>query len=172
MRRQRWCVARVLPRSPACRPSELTSPGLSGRPAPPQDELVPNKKKVGEVRDWLSEALPPLFAGSSTSQAAKISRYRVRLPSSQPRTAQRLHAHGRLISAPTPLRLSQRIIVLTGPAGVGKTACIKAVADEMDCELVEWAEGFEEWGMSGGDSGACGRPSCAQQSTHRASAPC
>lgn len=43
-----------------------------------QDDLAINKKKIGEVRDWLSEALPSPSTAPRSSQASRISRYRVR----------------------------------------------------------------------------------------------
>jgi cell cycle checkpoint protein len=46
---------------------------------------------------------------------------------------------------------NQRILVLTGPAGVGKTTTIRVLAKELGIELLEWSEGVEEWGMSGLD---------------------
>jgi cell cycle checkpoint protein len=50
------------------------------------------------------------------------------------------------------LSLFQRILLLTGPAGVGKSTSVRAIAGEMGVEVVEWNEGFEDWGF-GGDVG-------------------
>jgi DNA polymerase III delta prime subunit len=45
--------------------------------------------------------------------------------------------------------VSQRILLLTGPAGVGKSTSVRAIAGEMGVEVVEWNEGFEDWGFRG-----------------------
>lgn len=50
--------------------------------------------------------------------------------------------------------LLQRILLLTGPAGVGKSTSVRAIAGEMGVEVVEWNEGFEDWGFRG-DVGEC-----------------
>jgi cell cycle checkpoint protein len=39
--------------------------------------------------------------------------------------------------------------LLTGPAGAGKSTSVKVIAKELGVEIVEWNEGFEEWGFSG-----------------------
>ncbi|KIO18471.1 hypothetical protein M407DRAFT_225559 [Tulasnella calospora MUT 4182] len=38
----------------------------------------------------------------------------------------------------------RRILALTGPAGVGKTATIRVLAKELDVELVEWRNGMDD----------------------------
>ncbi len=48
----------------------------------------------------------------------------------------------------------QRILVLTGPAGVGKTTTIQVLTKELGVECVEWTEGVEEWGMAGVGGGS------------------
>lgn len=45
-------------------------------------------------------------------------------------------------SDPNPkLAKYRRVLVLSGPAGAGKTATVKALANEMGAEIVEWKEG-------------------------------
>lgn len=44
------------------------------------------------------------------------------------------------------------LLLLTGPAGSGKTVSLQVIAQEMDIELVEWAEGFGDW-SKGSDAG-------------------
>ncbi|GEM11224.1 cell cycle checkpoint protein rad17 [Rhodotorula toruloides] len=41
----------------------------------------------------------------------------------------------------TKLAKYRRVLVLSGPAGAGKTATVRALAQEMDAEIVEWKEG-------------------------------
>jgi cell cycle checkpoint protein len=46
----------------------------------------------------------------------------------------------------------QRILLLTGPAGVGKTTALKVLARALDVELIEWGDGVEEWSLGDGFS--------------------
>ena len=46
--------------------------------------------------------------------------------------------------------MNQRILLLTGPAGTGKTTSVKVIANEMGVDLVEWGEGVEEWSLGSG----------------------
>ena len=39
---------------------------------------------------------------------------------------------------------SQRILVLTGPAGTGKTATLRALSREMDFDILEWRNSSDE----------------------------
>ena len=41
-------------------------------------------------------------------------------------------------------------MLLTGPAGTGKTTTLRVLAQQMGIELVEWGEGVEEWSIGGG----------------------
>jgi len=38
----------------------------------------------------------------------------------------------------------QRILLLSGPAGAGKTTTVRVVAKEMGVELMEWGEGADD----------------------------
>jgi len=38
----------------------------------------------------------------------------------------------------------QRILLLSGPAGAGKTSTVRVVAKEMGVELMEWGEGADD----------------------------
>ncbi|KAJ7263109.1 Rad17 cell cycle checkpoint protein-domain-containing protein [Mycena rebaudengoi] len=51
------------------------------------------------------------------------------------------------------LRKYRRILALTGPAGVAKTATIRVLARELDCEILEWRNGMGDAGMSSGFGG-------------------
>ncbi|KAG8903931.1 Cell cycle checkpoint protein rad17 [Tulasnella sp. 403] len=42
------------------------------------------------------------------------------------------------------LRKYRRVLALTGPAGVGKTATIRVLAKELDLEIIEWKNGRDE----------------------------
>lgn len=53
---------------------------------------------------------------------------------------------------PSKLQKYRRILALSGPSGVGKTATVRALASELGLEVVEWVEGAEENGI-GGDFG-------------------
>lgn len=48
----------------------------------------------------------------------------------------------------------QRILVLTGPAGVGKTATIRALSHDLNYEVIEWVMDAEDRWTSG-DAGTC-----------------
>lgn len=87
-------------------------------------DLAPSKTRVQSVRNWMEEALygrPAAVDGDVPF--SKLARDRI--------------------------RKYRRILVLWGPAGVGKTTTLKIVAKEMNVEVVEWEEGAEEWSMAG-----------------------
>jgi cell cycle checkpoint protein len=79
-------------------------------------------KKVQDVRRWLDEA----FVGGPSG---KLRKYRVRL------------MHPSSCAADV---LFQRILALTGPAGTAKTATMRVLARELDCEILEWRNAMEE----------------------------
>lgn len=87
-------------------------------------ELAPSKTRVQSVRNWLEEAL---YGRPSSVDPdipfSKLARERI--------------------------RKYRRILVLSGPAGVGKTTTLKVVAKELNVEVVEWEEGAEEWSLAG-----------------------
>lgn len=87
-------------------------------------DLAPSKTRVQSVRNWLEEALYGR-PGSVDSDIpfSKLARDRI--------------------------RKYRRILVLSGPAGVGKTTTLKVVAKELNVEVVEWEEGAEEWSLAG-----------------------
>ena len=45
---------------------------------------------------------------------------------------------------------AQRILLLTGPAGAGKTTTIRVLAKEMGLDLDEWGEGADEYSLGAG----------------------
>ncbi|KAG8884025.1 Cell cycle checkpoint protein rad17 [Tulasnella sp. 332] len=55
------------------------------------------------------------------------------------------------------LRKYRRLLVLTGPAGAGKTATLRVLAKELDAEIVEWRNGQDD--LSQGDSSGGSGPS-------------
>lgn len=87
-------------------------------------DLAPSKTRVQSVRNWLEEAL----YGRPGSVDPVISFSQL---------------------ARDRIRKYRRILVLSGPAGVGKTTTLKVVANELGVEVVEWEEGAEEWSLTG-----------------------
>ncbi|ORY20600.1 Rad17 cell cycle checkpoint protein-domain-containing protein [Naematelia encephala] len=89
-------------------------------------ELAPGKKRIERVRNWLHEALYGHPQGNvplsgGQSQASK-----------------------------EKIRKYKRILLLTGPAGTGKTTTVRLLAHEMSLELAEWEEGQEERSIGSG----------------------
>ncbi|KAF8320279.1 Rad17-domain-containing protein [Clavulina sp. PMI_390] len=46
------------------------------------------------------------------------------------------------------LKKYRRILVLTGPSGVGKTTTIRSLAGPADIQLVEWENSFDDWAIN------------------------
>lgn len=82
--------------------------------------MAVHKRKVNDVRQWLVEAFQP----------SKLQKYRVGLLSSV------VHYY-RLLTSCFP-RLTQRLLVLTGPAGSGKTTTLRVLTRELGFEILEW----------------------------------
>jgi cell cycle checkpoint protein len=53
------------------------------------------------------------------------------------------------------LIMAQRILLLTGPAGTGKTTTVKVLAKQLGIDVVEWSEGVEERSIGSGFGGLC-----------------
>jgi Holliday junction resolvasome RuvABC ATP-dependent DNA helicase subunit len=53
--------------------------------------------------------------------------------------------------------IGQRILLLSGPAGAGKTTTVRVVAKEMCVELMEWGEGADD-AIVGAGVGKLARP--------------
>ncbi|KAJ9118987.1 hypothetical protein QFC24_005953 [Naganishia onofrii] len=87
-------------------------------------ELATSKNRIKSVQIWLEEAL----FGRPRAVDSDI-------PFSE--------------QAKDRIRKYRRILVLSGPAGVGKTTTLRLVAKELGAEVVEWEEGVEDWSMSG-----------------------
>ena len=68
---------------------------------------------------------------------------------------------------PSKLLKYRRILALSGPSGVGKTATVRALATELGLEVVEWVEGAEENGI-GGDFGQLPSPAWLRGTRTRA----
>lgn len=78
-----------------------------------------HKKKVDVVRKWLSDAF-----GTSNQK-----KYRVGMP---------------ILVKTAELSASQRLLVLSGPAGSGKTATVRVLSHEMNFNIIEWQNGFDD----------------------------
>lgn len=62
----------------------------------------------------------------------------------------------------------QRILLMTGPAGGGKTTTVRLLAEQMGVDIIEWGESIEEWSLGTG----IGKPVvCSKHSTDRFLAP-
>ncbi|WVF71982.1 hypothetical protein IAT40_006793 [Kwoniella sp. CBS 6097] len=88
-----------------------------------ESELAPGKARIQKVKNWLHESL-----------------------------------YGYPFDTPAPpkgvnrdkIRKYKRVLLLTGPAGTGKTTTVRMLARDLGVELMEWGEGVEEWSLGGG----------------------
>ncbi|OCF36625.1 hypothetical protein I316_01877 [Kwoniella heveanensis BCC8398] len=88
-----------------------------------ETELAPGKARIQRVKNWLHESL-----------------------------------YGCPFDAPAPprgvnrdkIRKYKRVLLLTGPAGTGKTTTVRLLARDLGVEVMEWGEGVEEWSLGGG----------------------
>ncbi|OWZ74153.1 hypothetical protein AYX14_00374 [Cryptococcus neoformans] len=48
------------------------------------------------------------------------------------------------------LRKYRRILLMTGPAGAGKTTTVRLLAEQMGVDIIEWGESVEEWSLGNG----------------------
>ncbi|ORX33735.1 Rad17 cell cycle checkpoint protein-domain-containing protein [Kockovaella imperatae] len=88
-------------------------------------DLAPGKARLKKVKGWLHEALyghPP----NTAPQGESLERLRDKV------------------------RKYRRILLLTGPAGAGKTTSFRVIAQEMGLDVVEWNEAIEERSLGGG----------------------
>jgi cell cycle checkpoint protein len=44
---------------------------------------------------------------------------------------------------------TQRILLVTGPAGIGKTTTVRLLARSLGIDLVEWTDSVDERGLGG-----------------------
>ena len=87
-------------------------------------ELATSKNRVQSVRSWMEEALHGRPSSIDSDIAfSQLARDRI--------------------------RKYRRILVLSGPAGVGKTTTVQVIAKELNVQVMEWEEGVEEWNMAG-----------------------
>ncbi|EIW70024.1 hypothetical protein TREMEDRAFT_30228, partial [Tremella mesenterica DSM 1558] len=86
-------------------------------------ELAPGKARIAKVKNWLSEALYGYPADVVLPPAGMSNQSKERI------------------------RKYKRILLLTGPAGAGKTTTIRVLAKEMGVELVEWGDSMDEYSV-------------------------
>ncbi|CAK9784093.1 hypothetical protein CC85DRAFT_268159 [Cutaneotrichosporon oleaginosum] len=92
-----------------------------------QSELAPGKARVERVRDWLCQA------AHGMSDAAFV---RGERPNQMVRDR---------------VRKYRRILLVTGPAGIGKTTTVRLLARSLGVDLVEWTDSVDERGLGGSD---------------------
>ncbi|BEJ12354.1 hypothetical protein CspHIS471_0208140 [Cutaneotrichosporon sp. HIS471] len=92
-----------------------------------QSELAPGKARVESVRDWLYQAIHgiPEAAALKGDRPSQMLRDRV--------------------------RKYRRILLVTGPAGIGKTTTVQLLARSLGVDLVEWTDSVDERGLGGYD---------------------
>ncbi|GMK55142.1 hypothetical protein CspeluHIS016_0201980 [Cutaneotrichosporon spelunceum] len=92
-----------------------------------ESELAPGKARVEHVRDWLYQAVHgmPEAAALKGEKPSQLRRDRV--------------------------RKYRRILLVTGPAGIGKTTTVRLLARTLGIDLVEWADSVDERGLGGYD---------------------
>lgn len=114
-----------------------------------ETDLAPGKARITKVKNWLHEALygcpvdAPEEARKNQAATDKIRKYRVSLED---------YSYGdQEIWAKADA--TQRILLLSGPAGAGKATTVRVLAKDMGIDLMEWGEGAEEWSMGGSGIG-------------------
>ncbi|WVQ98933.1 hypothetical protein IAU59_006065 [Kwoniella sp. CBS 9459] len=88
-----------------------------------ESELAPGKARIQKVKSWLHESLYG---------------YPFDVPE-PPRGVNR-----------DKVRKYKRVLLLTGPAGTGKTTTVRLLARDIGVEVMEWGEGVEERSLGGG----------------------
>lgn len=102
----------------------------------PQEDLAVHRQKVEQVSHWLSEAF-------GVSNGGKLRKYRV---SCSPIPCIRFTNDATL----------QRVLALTGPSGVGKSATIRILAQDMGIQIIEWRNALDDWKMGDLDDASDG----------------
>ncbi|KIY34336.1 cell cycle checkpoint protein [Cryptococcus gattii E566] len=85
-------------------------------------DLAPGKARIQKVKAWLHESLYGYP------------------PDVQPPP----------LSTRDKLRKYRRILLMTGPAGGGKTTTVRLLAEQMGVDIIEWGESVEEWSLGTG----------------------
>ena len=103
-----------------------------------------HKQKIEQVSHWLAEAF----------DQGRLRKYRVCLYSQGFKT---------ILSNISRI---QRILALTGPSGIGKSATLRALAGDMEIQLIEWKNSIDDWKIGDSEDSNGGALSIGFPSTH------
>lgn len=103
------------------------------------EELATSKTRINPLRAWLTESIHGVREDQFLSSTGTNNN------TMRPFSETQIHA----------LKRMRRLLILSGPAGVGKSTSLRVVAESMGLEIVEWEDGADGGGggvMGGGES--------------------